>query len=349
MADAGIDWLQRWRFRCSETLEKWMNFDPLSELAESSCPTILMTKEGYSLAADSTEPSSSVDRLEVLNLHAGQTLIISVDTELCYLRTVEVPAATRNTVQKALSLDLRSFMPLARDNLLTGHYVVGQGEKPGTLKVEQIVLRRDKLHLLQDYCSNNGINVKAVTFHDGVARRLPVALDLDGTAFGSKGFLRWTKLAMASYAALLVAGMIAAGTIVWHMSEVKTQISAESEMLRKRIVAIQTRLEQLKSSSIEVERLVAWKQQSVFTPLVIEELSHLLPDTAFIEGLTIDGLNIQVEGQAKAPESLIAMLEASPQFQNVAFSSPVFRNPTDSHSRFSLRMNIESPFNQAKP
>ncbi len=68
-----------------------------------------------------------------------------------------------------------------------------------------------------------------------------------------------------------------------------------------------------------------------------------MPDDAFLEGMTVDGKTLTADGAAAAPELLIAELEASPLFENVVFAAPVFKNPGEIKSRFSIRLELSGP------
>ena len=75
---------------------------------------------------------------------------------------------------------------------------------------------------------------------------------------------------------------------------------------------------------------------------VIEELSRILPDDAYVNGISIDTGRVVADGAAAAPEPLIALFEASPHFSNVSFNAPVFRNPGEAKSRFSIKLELEA-------
>ena len=101
---------------------------------------------------------------------------------------------------------------------------------------------------------------------------------------------------------------------------------------------ILARVDAVKQSSTALRDLAGWKRGGLHLTHLVEELSRLLPDDAFLEALTIDGKSMVIEGQATSPEGLISRLEASPLLSNVAFAAPVYRNPADAQSHFSIRM-----------
>ena len=80
---------------------------------------------------------------------------------------------------------------------------------------------------------------------------------------------------------------------------------------------------------------------------IIEELSQILPDTAHLDGVSIESNRLVADGSAATPEHLISALESSLLFQNVTFSAPVFRNPGEEKSHFSIRLELEAQAGEA--
>lgn len=73
----------------------------------------------------------------------------------------------------------------------------------------------------------------------------------------------------------------------------------------------------------------------------IEEVSRILPDTAFLQAVAIKGKNLILQGQAAQPEALIALLEASPALSAVSFSTSVYRNSSDQLANFAISAVID--------
>jgi general secretion pathway protein L len=69
--------------------------------------------------------------------------------------------------------------------------------------------------------------------------------------------------------------------------------------------------------------LIEKKAADVMVVEIIEEVSRILPDHTWIGRLDLTGTELQIQGQSSASSSLIGLIEASPWFENVRFSSPV--------------------------
>ena len=125
-------------------------------------------------------------------------------------------------------------------------------------------------------------------------------------------------------------------------SHLLATIDAQIAAVEKDAADVRSRLEQIKAKSAEISGLQARKLAAAGRLEIIEELSRILPDEAYLDGVSIESNHIVADGSAATPEHLISSLESSSLFQNVAFSSPVFRNPGEEKSHFSIRLELET-------
>ena len=73
---------------------------------------------------------------------------------------------------------------------------------------------------------------------------------------------------------------------------------------------------------------------------VIEELTLLLPDSAWVTDLKIDGATVDISGFAKAAATLVPLLERSTMFVNATPTAPLTFDPREDKDRFSIRVQI---------
>jgi hypothetical protein len=69
---------------------------------------------------------------------------------------------------------------------------------------------------------------------------------------------------------------------------------------------------------------------------VLRDLTELLPTDAWLTTVSLDSKGLEVTGAASAASTLIPLLENSPRFERVEFSSPVTRG-RDSKEQFRIR------------
>ncbi len=115
-----------------------------------------------------------------------------------------------------------------------------------------------------------------------------------------------------------------------------------SEIAQKQKSALEVR-RQLDSQAKEMAALtIVDKQKAHAVPAVLiwEELTRLLPDTAWITDLSFNRDGLTFSGSSVAAASLIPILDASPLFQDATFVSPVVRMPGEKGERFAIRLKV---------
>ena len=120
-------------------------------------------------------------------------------------------------------------------------------------------------------------------------------------------------------------------------------LSQRIEAAQKKAIEVRKRLTVMESSSQRILDLKAAKVGGP-SPLVIwEELTRLVPDTAWVSGLSIEKAQVTIEGNARAPEELIPLLDGSPLFEAVSFTAPVTKLPGNDLTRFNIRLTLSAP------
>ncbi len=344
-----ISWRPGW-------LGKFHELDSFGELRADRFPEIHVSEAGhfafpvcdprYPLPMASTAVNLHTPDAAISALQKNRRVIVSVDTSLCYRRFAELPRTAASRLHGILTLDLSRLTPFKLENFYSGFRVLGAGSTSTTLSLEQIVLRKDILKPLSDELRSKNILIEAISFRDGPGPMWPAAIGPDGSPYGNTRFSLWIKLAACGLAAALAGIGLMAIAITLSAEGARATLGAQTLVLQQQAAAIHTRLDVLKSSSDEIADLLAWKSRGDRLSRAIEELSRVLPDDAYLEGFAMDNGQITVDGQAVMPEGLIARLESSPLFNNVSFGAPVFRNPGEAYSHFSIGMSFESNMEQ---
>jgi general secretion pathway protein L len=115
-----------------------------------------------------------------------------------------------------------------------------------------------------------------------------------------------------------------------------------SQISQKQKSALEVR-RQLDSQARDMAALtIVDKQKAQAMPVVLiwEELTRLLPDTAWITDLSFNRDGLTFSGSSVAAAGLIPILDASPLFQDATFVSPVVRMPGEKGERFAIRLKV---------
>ncbi|MBW1973308.1 MAG: PilN domain-containing protein [Deltaproteobacteria bacterium] len=87
-----------------------------------------------------------------------------------------------------------------------------------------------------------------------------------------------------------------------------------------------------------IDKIIRWDLSFLN---ILKELTVLIPETAYIESLDFNKNQITISGRADSAADLISILEKSPLFKNVKFTSSIIRGRGDSKERFSIKGELE--------
>lgn len=326
-------------------------YEPFVELAARPRTEIAIGATGYLLFRRSSAKVALLRRAMVHEaiepsrvcafLRKGEEVTVSVDLARCYTRQVKLPLTAMGKIGPILDLDVARVTPFARDSVFAGwiHDPAAQGPD---LNVEHIIIRKDIVADIVEAIRGRGAKPVALIVRDGDGSALPLALAIDGSSYGAVTAKRWTQVAAFSLV-LLGLGMAAfGGAVLLRQSRVLAAIAAQSADVAEEASGVRKQLEEIKSGSTEISALQARKSATAGRAGSIEELSRILPDDVYLDGVSFASGKIVVDGAAASPEQLISALESSPLFQNVSFASPVFKIPDQPKSQFSIKLELET-------
>jgi Tfp pilus assembly protein PilN len=128
------------------------------------------------------------------------------------------------------------------------------------------------------------------------------------------------------------------------LSRIESEIPAKKAEARK-VEALRAEADAL---SAEIAAISDFKESKPTALSLVKELTTVLPNSAWLSRLRINGPTVEIEGFATASTELLPKLEASKHFRKVEFASPTFRDNRMNADRFSIRMEIED-IPEAKP
>jgi general secretion pathway protein L len=85
------------------------------------------------------------------------------------------------------------------------------------------------------------------------------------------------------------------------------------------------------------------QQKGAAVPLyrIWEELSKVIPDSAWLTDLSLDGRSVTATGFARSAPDLVGLIDKSPLFREPIFVSPVVKVPGADGDQFTIRMELE--------
>lgn len=160
---------------------------------------------------------------------------------------------------------------------------------------------------------------------------------LSGGAGGGLDLARLLRMA------LLGAGLAAAASLVIS-AYLGSEYAAEQQELQQKISQRRAALRLNRSDGTAETLLAKRKQSSPSSVMVLEAISHVLPDTTYVTELHVEGDKMQVIGLTQDAPSLIKLIEQSPQFTRATFFAPTTRGQNDPGERFHIEAHITPYF-----
>ena len=158
---------------------------------------------------------------------------------------------------------------------------------------------------------------------------------------------------VVSYVNGALLGLVVLGALGWGLTypakdELRLrQLQRENKKLQPSVDAVRRDEEQLQRARKEESFFVQFDQRKGEVLRVLDELSKIVPNNAYLSNLRYRSGALEAQGSAENASSLIPLLERSPVFENVGFNAPSNRG-RDNRETFSLKADLEKPKEKAE-
>ncbi|MER8761471.1 MULTISPECIES: PilN domain-containing protein [unclassified Mesorhizobium] len=152
---------------------------------------------------------------------------------------------------------------------------------------------------------------------------------------------RRAKIAWTAACSILVgAALFTFGHAQWRYWQADTELDAQIADAQVPAKAARSSLQKRQANIEQVERIRNEKKTSASLVRVWTELTHLLPDTAWLTDLSSKGGELTITGFSTSAAELIEPLDASPLFAAPEFAAPVVKVPGQDGERFTITAKI---------
>jgi general secretion pathway protein L len=126
------------------------------------------------------------------------------------------------------------------------------------------------------------------------------------------------------------------------------RLETETEAAKAKAVAVNRSLSAIEASLTEVAELRRLKTARPPVIRILDELTRLLPDTAWISSLRIDGDTLEATIVAQSASELLPLLARSSLFTTADLSAPVTYDPVARSERATVRMTLKQAATPAR-
>ncbi len=258
----------------------------------------------------------------------------------CLVRNLDVPAAARTNAASILALDLERAMPFDLADVYTAHVIDPIKPSPGMVRLSQLIVKRDKVDPIVARIVAAGAKVTRIGCLSPDGTR---PLDLNFLANLSAG-ISGQRSASTPLRTLSVMTAALALSAIWisvdrHETAV-ADLDGQLAAARSRIASVDQTRTQASTRMADVTAISQVKASRIDTVRVVEELTRILPDSAWLTELSIKDGAVDLSGFAKQAAALVPVLEQSSLFADVALTAPVTLDATRNQERFSFRLRL---------
>ena len=286
------------------------------------------SRESQRAVAAAVRQTSRACVAAIIRLRANQVL----------RRRVPLPLAAAGSLQQVFAHEFDRQMPLSLDQAYFDCRIISRDGKSKGLVAELIAVRRsiiDPALVLARECGLRGV---AVELDDaGGPIRLPGLLRTLREIPGGRREFR-LSIGLAAIAVALVAGVVAA--LVDRQQTYDEALSQQLVVAKAQAQVVQ-QLQKRVDAAIESQRFLPQQKRSSSVMTVLNEVTRILPDGAWLFDLQTNGREVRLHGFAPEASGLLARFAQSPLFENARFRSPLTQGPQDGLERFDLSLDFK--------
>jgi general secretion pathway protein L len=292
----------------------------------------LIASETYDLPIDRNALAAALGRV---GWFPAPLPVLRLPESLFLVRNVRVPVQLRGQISSVMLADLEARTPFARTEILTANVV--QGRDGHAITVRQYVLKRT---LLTRELERLGLTTQRIGWIEphqpSAPESAPVRMDLQDETHGVLPLgLSLTKL-WGLVAILMVASVVM--SLYWQHERIAA-LEAEQKALRPRANLVQQIVQRQTSDAAARQTLLEKRHVQADSRDLLEEVTRMLPDSAWLMELRITESEIVISGYAQAAASLIPQLSRSHLFENARLAAPIVIDQTQGRERFSITLS----------
>ncbi|OXS15972.1 general secretion pathway protein GspL [Zobellella denitrificans] len=294
-------------------------------------------QDGYRLALEPqgeqltlTGAPAQADALDRLLKQADSTRLCLPAGELLFTR-ISLPAATAGNLANVLRFEMDRHTPFSADQVYFGFKTAPREKDNPQLQVSLLLAPKSQVDPMLAELEELGL--APATLHDADHPEAP-AIPLPVTR--SAAALKAGRMKNLNGALVLVMLFLLIAVPLYQRQNRIDSLDAQLNIPKQRAeqaAALKQQLEELQQS----RQFLARERTSrpAVLPL-LDELTRQLPDHTWLSRFELLDGAVQIRGESANASELIGLLEASPLFFDVRFSSPVTNNPATNKDRFMI-------------
>jgi|GEM_PF-6580858 len=270
----------------------------------------------------------------------NKTVQVELSSDEVVFTTIELPLEAGENLEEVVRQEIDRFSPFTSDQAYYDFAVAGSDLERRRLNVSVLVIPKHHATPALDFASLIGLKISSLS-GSGLASTKQGYNALPSTERQS---VRNIAGRVSAFLACLAVGLLALSLLL-SFERSKNELAKSNELL-ERLRSEASIVSNLKGQirSLELADSFAADAKSTRHSVLqlLKEVTTELPDHTWLSQFVLQGKVIRLSGFSKSPSILVGILESSPLFANVRFSSPVTRDTGSSFKKFSLTAEVTS-------
>ncbi len=268
-----------------------------------------------------------------------QQTILLLPGDKVLTKSLTLPLATEENLREVLAFEMDQHTPFPASKVYYDFVVTGRAADRQEISVDLVYSPQSAVDTLLDSTSLHGFKVDVVTSRsrDGSNLHGVNLLPQEQRRVRRINVQRLNVALAALCVVLLVTAIVLpivqknrAIVVLEEQVEVAATTARDGNQLRR----------DLETMAAASRFLMDKKGSEIMVVQLIDEVSRILPDHAWVSRFDLSKSELQLQGQSSASSALIAIIESSPRLENARFRSPVVQIPGTNMDRFHLSADI---------
>jgi general secretion pathway protein L len=268
---------------------------------------------------------------------AEARVVLRLTARQALRKTIKLPMAAEENLSQVLAFEMDRLTPFKSDQVYFGARVAARSPATRQVTVDLVLTPRGKLDALLDDLAAWGWRPDIVDMADHAA---PGAYNLLPEKY-RPAKSPWPRIANIALAVIIVVlmGTLAMQPILSARSEAEN-LEEQVRKTGKTAKEVEDLRQQADNLLHQTRFLQNKKRTEPVLVDMLEELSRVIPDNTWLNGLQYKDRRIVVQGQSPSASSLIELIEASAHFKNTSFVSPVTKDSGSGLERFQIASDV---------
>ena len=248
-------------------------------------------------------------------------------------KRIKLPLAAAENLQQVLTFEMDRMTPFKSDQVYFSAQIVERLKATRQIVVDLVLTPRGKLETILDTLAEAGWRPDLV-FLEGDSK--PGACNLLPLHLAPPRDRLPQMLNIGLAGALLTLLALLAILPIWSARSESLHLQSAVNKTGKVAREVEAMREEADKLLHQAQFLQEKKQTEPVLSDTLEELSRVIPDGTWLNGLQFTNRRVVIQGQSPSASSLLQSIESSAYFRNVSFSSPVTKDSTNGLERFQV-------------